>query len=100
MPNYSFLSQQTTKRDPQILSSNNSSLSLRLEIDKIEIDPTLTFSSAEAKGYQWVKDTIFSSQTPTIFQGIISLVAGGYRLGRPKMATESKVLVGLYKPKA
>lgn len=99
MPNYSFLSQQTTKKDPQILSSNNSSLPLSLETDKIEIDPTLTFSSAEAKGYQWVKDTIFSPQTPTIFQEITNLVASGYCLGRPKIATKSKVLVGLYKPK-
>ncbi len=67
--------------------------------ENIQIDQSLTLFNCSEKGYQWVKDTIFSSQTPTIFQGIISLVVSGYRLGRPKMATESKILVGLYKPK-
>ncbi len=67
--------------------------------ENIQIDQSLTLFNCSEKGYQWVKDTIFSPQTPTIFQEITNLVTSGYRLGRPKIATKSKVLVGLYKPK-
>ncbi len=86
MPEYSLTSRQTASNDLQFSSS-------------IKVDSSLTFQNSEAKGYQWVKDTIFSSKTSAIFQDIINLVGSGYRLGRPKIITESKVLVGLYKPK-
>lgn len=65
----------------------------------IQIDQSLTLLNCSEKGYQWVKDTIFSPKTPSICRDIVNLIGNGYCLGRPKMATESKVLVGLYKPK-
>lgn len=85
MPKYYSLFQQTAQ--------NNLQPSLSVKINK-----NLTFQNAEAYGYRWIKDTIFSPIAPTLFEEVKNLIERGYCLGQPSISNASKIYVGLYSP--
>jgi len=65
---------------------------------KIQIDQKLNPQTCSFKGYQWTKDTIFTSSAPAIYKEIQKLISQGYCLGQPSVVGASKIYVGLYRP--
>lgn len=97
MSEYPLSNQTAIGNTSQPCSSKSISSYLKIETRNVEIDKNLTFQNAGEKGYQWVKDTIFSPSAPALAQEITNLVNQGYRLGQPSANSASKVFVGLYK---
>lgn len=67
------------------------------DISAIKINNNLNPVNAKEKGYQWVKDTIYTPSAPALFQEIVKLIKEGYCLGQSSLSGTSKVIAGLYK---